>query len=137
MYGALAEQGELDGVRILSPARVRQMGEVQSRKLDLVVPLPMHWRLGFHRVFTTGPSVGHAFGHFGWGGSGAWCDPSRRLGVGFLVNSRGGASPFGDTRIARLNAAIIRSVEYLEGVRGPWRNPLSERYYDLKIGRFG
>ncbi|MBA57383.1 MAG: serine hydrolase [Pseudomonadales bacterium] len=131
MYGAIAEGGELDGVRILSPQRIREMAEIQSRRVDLVVPLPMHWRLGFHRVFTTGPRTPDAFGHFGWGGSGAWCDPSRRLGGGFTVNSSGGTSPFGDTRIARLNGAIIRCAEQLEGKRGPFRNIITDRFYDL------
>lgn len=131
MYGAIAAGGELDGVRILSPQRVRAMAEIQSRRVDRVVPLPMHWRLGFHRVFTTGPRTPEAFGHFGWGGSGAWCDPGRRLGVGFIVNSSGGTSPFGDTRIARLNGAIIRCAEQVEGRRGPFRNILADRFYDL------
>lgn len=131
MYGAVAEGGEIDGVRILSPQRIREMAAIQSRRVDLVVPIPMHWRLGFHRVFTTGPRTPDAFGHFGWGGSGAWCDPSRRLGVGFTVNSSGGTSPFGDTRIARLNGAIIRSAEQVEGKRGPFRNIITDRFYDL------
>ena len=131
MYGAVAEGGELDGVRILSSQRVREIGKIQSRRVDRVVPLPMHWRLGFHRVFTTGPRTPDAFGHFGWGGSGAWCDPSRRLGVGFTVNSSGGTSPFGDTRIARLNGAIIRCAERVEGKRSAISNIITDRYYDL------
>ena len=131
MYGAIAEGGELDGVRILSPQRIREMAEIQSRRIDRVVPIPMHWRLGFHRVFTTGLRTPDAFGHFGWGGSGAWCDPGRRLGVGFIVNSSGGTSPFGDTRIARLNGAIIRCAEQVDGKRGPIRNVITDRFYDL------
>ncbi|MEN8669908.1 MAG: serine hydrolase domain-containing protein [Ketobacter sp.] len=131
MYGAVAEGGELEGVRILSSQRVREMAAIQSRRIDRVVPIPMHWRLGFHRVFTTGPRTPEAFGHFGWGGSGAWCDPSRRLGVGFIVNNSSGTSPFGDTRIARLNGAIIRCAEQIEGRRGPFRNIITDRFYDL------
>ncbi|MAR91325.1 MAG: serine hydrolase domain-containing protein [Pseudomonadota bacterium] len=131
MYGAVAEGGELEGVRILSPQRVREMARIQSRRLDRVIPMPMHWRLGFHRVFTTGPRTPQAFGHFGWGGSGAWCDLDRRLGVGYTVNNSAGTSPVGDTRIARLNGAIIRCAERLEGRRGPLRHPVAERFYDL------
>jgi CubicO group peptidase (beta-lactamase class C family) len=131
MYAAIAEGGELDGVRILSPQRVREMGQIQSRRIDRVVPIPMHWRLGFHRVFTTGPRTPNAFGHFGWGGSGAWCDPSRRLGVGFIVNSSAGTSPFGDSRIMRLNGAIIRSAEHVEGKRGPIKSIVTDRFFDL------
>ncbi|AUM14443.1 serine hydrolase domain-containing protein [Ketobacter alkanivorans] len=131
MYSAVAEGGELDGVRIMSPQRVRAMAQIQSRRVDKVVPIPMHWRLGFHRVFTTGPRTPDAFGHFGWGGSGAWCDPSRRLGAGFIVNGGGGTSPFGDTRIMRLNGAIIRCAERVEGKRGPLQNIITDRFYDL------
>ena len=120
LYAVMANEGELDGVRLMSPHRVRQISQIQSRKIDKVVPLPMHWRLGYHRVFTSGPRTPNAFGHFGFQGSGAWCDPSRHLAVGFTVNSAGGTTPFGDSRIMRINAAAIRAAERLtgKGLRG-------------------
>lgn len=117
LYAMMANGGELDGVRLLSPQRVTQISQVQSRRIDRVVPLPMHWRLGYHRVFTTGPRTPHAFGHFGFQGSGAWCDPSRHLSMGFTVNSTAGSTPFGDARIARLSARAIESAERVEGVK--------------------
>ncbi|HVK98848.1 MAG TPA: serine hydrolase domain-containing protein [Dongiaceae bacterium] len=119
LYAVMANDGELEGVRLMSPQRVRQVSQIQSRKMDRVVPIPMHWRLGYHRVFTTGPRTPNAFGHFGFQGSGAWCDPSRHLAVGFIVNSAGGTTPFGDDRIARINSAAIRAAEKVEGVRSP------------------
>lgn len=115
LYAMIANGGELEGVRLLSPQRVAKIGQVQSRRFDKVVPLPMHWRLGYHRVFTTGPRTPHAFGHFGFQGSGAWCDPSRQLSLGFTVNSTAGSTPFGDARIARLSARAIEAAERLEG----------------------
>lgn len=117
LYAVMANEGELDGVRLMSPRRIQLISQVQSRRIDRVVPIPMHWRLGYHRVFTSGPRTPHAFGHFGYQGSGAWCDPSRHLAVGFVVNSAGGTTPFGDSRIARINAQAIRAAEKVEGVK--------------------
>jgi CubicO group peptidase (beta-lactamase class C family) len=110
LYSALAGGGTVDGVRLLSPAHVRTMGEVRGRGLDLVLVMPMDWRLGYHRVFTTSGTVGTAFGHFGLGGSGAWCDPTRELSVAYVCN-RGSGTPVGDLRIAQIGASAIRCAD--------------------------
>ncbi|MBP7229915.1 MAG: beta-lactamase family protein [Moraxellaceae bacterium] len=110
IYSALAKNGEYDGGRILSPNSLGAISVVQNTKRGVVIPLPMRWRLGYHRVFTTGPRTPNAFGHFGYGGSGAWCDPSRELAVGYTVNY-GSGSPFGDLRISRINTATINAAE--------------------------
>lgn len=110
MYAMLAGGGELDGVRLLSPATVAAASTVQSHGLDLVLVVPMDWRLGYHRVFTTRGTVGPAFGHFGFGGSGGWADPSRDLSVAYVCN-RGSGTPIGDLRIAELGAAAVRCVD--------------------------
>ena len=117
MYAMLAGDGELDGVRLMSAGRVYLLSHVHSRKIDKVVPIPMHWRLGYHRVFSFGIRAPEAFGHFGYQGSGAWCDPSRHLAVGFTVNSAGGTTPFGDSRIARINSAAMKAADRADGVR--------------------
>ncbi len=124
LYAVMANDGELDGVRLMSPGRVYQISHVHSRRIDKVVPLPMHWRLGYHRVFSLGLRTPDAFGHFGFQGSGAWCDPSRHLAVGFTVNSAGGTTPFGDSRIMRINTAAIRAADKVEGHRTPRWVPL-------------
>jgi CubicO group peptidase (beta-lactamase class C family) len=77
MYALLAADGELDGVRLLSRETVWRASEVQNRGTGRVIPVPMHWRLGYHRVPTVGVRVPNGFGHFGFGGSGAWADPDR------------------------------------------------------------
>lgn len=110
IYAMVAEDGKIDGVRILEPGRARRMGEIQNRTRDRVLSLRMQWRLGFHRVFAFGARVPDGFGHFGYGGSGAWCDPSRRLAVAMTLNS-GVGTPVGDLRIARLNRAVVRAVD--------------------------
>ncbi|HET7690142.1 MAG TPA: serine hydrolase domain-containing protein [Nocardioidaceae bacterium] len=110
IYGMLAEGGTVDGHRFLSPRTLAAMGTRQSSTPDVVLKLPMHWRLGYHRVFSLNPRAPHAFGHFGWGGSGAWADPSRRLSFGFTCNS-GTGSPVGDLRIMRLTSAVLKAAD--------------------------
>jgi CubicO group peptidase (beta-lactamase class C family) len=103
MYGALAAGGELDGVRLMSPETLRRATQIQNRGMGRVIPLPMHWRLGYHRV----PSSRGSFGHFGAGGSGAWCDPERELSVALVLNS-GLGTPFGDLRVVQVTRAASR-----------------------------
>ena len=110
VYSMLANQGVGNGKKILTAATIREASTIQNMRRDSVVPIPMRWRLGYHRVFTTGPKTPHAFGHFGYGGSGAWCDPSRQLAVGLTLNS-GIGTPFGDSRLARVNSVVIRAAE--------------------------
>jgi len=112
LYAMLAGGGELDGVRILSEDTVAAAATVQSHGLDLVLVVPMDWRLGYHRVFTSRGTVGPAFGHFGFGGSGAWADPSRDLSVAYVCN-RGSGTPIGDLRIAELGTAAVRCADRL------------------------
>jgi CubicO group peptidase (beta-lactamase class C family) len=108
MYAALACGGALDGVRLLSRATLARATEVQATasRRRLVVPFDMHWRLGWHGVITSRGVPKHAFGHFGFGGSGAWADPRRELAVALIVNC-GMGTPFGDLRIARLSGAVL------------------------------
>jgi CubicO group peptidase (beta-lactamase class C family) len=106
MYAMLAGGGELEGRRLLSVGTVRRAGEVQTREPDRVLLLPMHWRLGYHSAFTLTGRVPTGFGHFGYGGSGAWADPRRELAIAMVTNRLGGG-PFGDRRIAELGAATL------------------------------
>jgi CubicO group peptidase (beta-lactamase class C family) len=78
------------------------------------MPFDMRWRLGYHGVLTTRGVPRLAFGHFGFGGSGAWADPRRDLAVAFIVNS-GLGTPFGDLRIARIGGAALASVDRVVG----------------------
>jgi len=111
MYAALACGGEIDGVRLLSRRTLRRAMQRQDRGHRLaVIPFDMRWRLGYHGVFTTIGSPRHAFGHFGFGGSGGWADPSRGLSVALIVNA-GLGTPFGDIRIARISAAALKAAD--------------------------
>ncbi len=112
VYAMLAGGGELDGVRVLSEERVREIARVRNRGRDRVLLIPMHWRMGYHRVFTLGASAPLAFGHYGYGGSGAFCDPSRELAVALTTNS-GSGTPMGNSNVPRIARAAIRAVDRL------------------------
>ena len=110
MYAMLANGGELDGVRLLSPEIWARATKVQSRGRDGVLWFKMGWRLGYHGVMALGVDARHAFGHYGFGGSGAFCDPSRKLAVALVLN-HGVGTPMGDTRIWRLGTAALKAAD--------------------------
>ncbi len=126
LYAAIAEGGTLDGVELLSRGMIPKMSKLQVRSRDRVIPMKMGWRLGYHTAFTSKGRLPTAFGHFGFGGSGAWADPSRRLSVA-MVNNRVGGTPFGDMRIASIGSAVLGATKRLQEKRGPASNK----------GRFG
>jgi len=111
LYAALADGGSLGKTRLLSAATVQRATEIQNRRIDLVVPIPMYWRLGYHRAATIRGTIHGGFGHFGFGGSGAWADPKRRLAVALTLNS-GVGTPFGDLRILRIGAAAMACLRH-------------------------
>ena len=115
MYAALACGGVLEGICLLSRQTLARATERQPTSGGrLVVPFDMHWRLGYHGVLTTRGTPRQAFGHFGFGGSGAWADPERELAVGFVVNS-GMGTPFGDFRTARISGAALACADARSG----------------------
>lgn len=123
MYAALAGGGSLDGVRLLSPETLARAIEVQPAPAErAVIPWDMRWRLGYHGVLTTRGIPRRAFGHFGFGGSGAWADPRRELAVALIVNS-GMGTPFGDLRVARISGTALGCADAREPGRRGWRWP--------------
>ena len=110
MYGVLAGRGSFGGVRLLSEDTVRQVGEEQNNRPDLVLVVPMRWRLGYHRIMTSRGPASEGFGHFGFGGSGAWADPTRDLSVAMVCN-RGTGTPVGDLRLMRLSTVALAAAD--------------------------
>ncbi|HEX8085661.1 MAG TPA: serine hydrolase domain-containing protein [Solirubrobacteraceae bacterium] len=103
LYAALANGG--DG--LLSAETTDELGRVQVRDPDLVLGLRMRWRLGYHHAFGAGRLAPRAFGHYGYGGSGAWADPDLGLSVGFVTNRIGSlTTPLGDLTLFRLNRVV-------------------------------
>lgn len=108
-YGALANGGALDGTRILPEDFARSLSNQEVFELDRAFYTPMRWRLGYHQPFVWGLTrPKKAFGHFGYGGSGAWADPERNLSVALTVNA-GEGTPWGDSRILKIGAAALKS----------------------------
>ena len=89
-----------------------EIAKVRTKARDRVLFVPMHWRMGYHRAFSIGVSAPDAFGHYGYGGSGAFCDPSRRLAVALTLNS-GAGTPMGNSNMPRIARAAIRAVDRL------------------------
>jgi len=109
MYAALAGGGVLDGERFLSAETLRRATGIQGSGIDIVVGFPMRWRLGYHLAATTKGIIPNGFGHFGYGGSGAWADPDNDLAVAFVCNRVAG-TPFGDLRFLRIGAQALTAA---------------------------
>jgi len=125
MYALLANGGEMDGVQLLSEDALDAATTLQKPTGRLsVIPFDMRWRLGYHGVFTSRGIPAQAFGHFGFGGSGAWADPERELAVALIVNS-GLGSPFGDMRTARISGAALTAAKRRARPAGLLREPLA------------
>jgi len=93
LYSALAGDGTLDGVHVLSPETITRAIEEQVYGNDLVLQRPTRFGLGFQLTMAErplGPNP-RAFGHFGAGGSLGFADPDARVAFGYAMNQgRGG-----------------------------------------------
>ena len=99
---------EVNGQLLLSEPAADRLRIVSSRRRDYVLGMPMHWRLGYHRALMRGRAPRHAFGHYGFGGSGAWVDPVDDLSVAFVTNRLGNATtPIADPRFFGLSRRVV------------------------------
>lgn len=111
MYTPLANRGRSGDAEFLTPEAVAALGRVQVRTADMVLGLRMRWRIGYHHAFGTGRDAPHAFGHYGYGGSGGWADPQTGTALGFVTNRIGQlTTPLGDLNLFRLNRAVRQCV---------------------------
>ncbi|WP_425918400.1 serine hydrolase domain-containing protein [Acinetobacter sp. TSRC1-2] len=118
IYAMLANGGEWNGQQLIRPNIFKNLSAVQYTKRDRIMPLPMHWRLGYHRVLTLGKSS-RGFGHMGFNGSGAWCDPERHLSFAYTHNFATG-SIAGDYRLWGLTQATLRCADAALTGRKGW-----------------
>ena len=117
IYAMLANRGVWAGQQLIDAETFAKLSEVQSRKRDRIMPIPMHWRLGYHRVLSLGKSS-KGFGHIGFNGSGAWCDPERQLSFAYTHNFATG-SLTGDYRLWTLTQETLRCADkILTGHKG-------------------
>jgi CubicO group peptidase (beta-lactamase class C family) len=116
MYAALVTPDDFDQPPLVSAATMREATRIQTTGAggkvgrDAGVQFNMRWRLGYHMIGTTHGVLPRAFGHFGFGGSGAWGDPDSGLAVAFILNQVGG-TPFGDTKMLRIGGAAVRAAQ--------------------------
>jgi CubicO group peptidase (beta-lactamase class C family) len=96
MYGALANGGEIDGARLVSPTRIKDMHRVMTTDTDRVLMMAMNKGIGFFLGGETngvrgvqGPRI-TAFGHSGAGGSTAFADPEVGLSIAVTINQMQG-----------------------------------------------
>ncbi len=110
IYGAVANDGAIDGHTLLSPATIDRMTEVQTTRSDLMLGFEPYWAMGFatNKIGVYGPNP-RAFGHSGWGGSFGCADRDAKVGVGYVMN-RMGADLVGDPRAKGLCDAIFRDA---------------------------
>ena len=93
LYSALATDGDLDGVHVLSPQMIARATEEHVYGDDILLQRPTRFGLGFQLTMAErplGPSP-RAFGHFGAGGSLGFADPAARVAFAYAMNQgRGG-----------------------------------------------
>lgn len=95
----LVRGGELDGVRVLSPATVTAATrEARRLRPDLAMGLmPLRWgtgyMLGSKRFGPFGLDAPQAFGHTGLTDIAVWADPSRSLAAGVISSGKPGRHP--------------------------------------------
>ncbi len=118
IYAMLAQGGRFEDQQLISDDVFQRLSQVQYTKRDRVMPLPMHWRLGYHRVLSLGKSS-KGFGHIGFNGSGAWCDPERGLSFAYTHNFPTG-SITGDYRLWGLTQETLRCADQVLKGRKGW-----------------
>lgn len=85
IYAMHAGGGVWQGQELISPKVMADLRCVQVDGFDAVMPANMRWRTGFHRLFTC-QDAPNAYGHMGYNGSVAFCDPDRQLSFAFIHN---------------------------------------------------
>ena len=88
VHAALACDGELNGMRLLSPATLDCILREQTFGTDLVLGMPMRYGVGFGLMSESTPLSPNdrAFFWGGWGGAMAIIDRDERLSVSYVMN---------------------------------------------------
>jgi CubicO group peptidase (beta-lactamase class C family) len=84
MYGALANDGRIDGTQFLSSELTDGLLGKISLRPDLNLVVPMSFNLGYHG--SPVPGLLRGFGHAGLGGTIGWADPATRSSFAFVHN---------------------------------------------------
>ncbi|SLJ84964.1 serine hydrolase domain-containing protein [Psychrobacter sp. DAB_AL43B] len=130
IYAMLANGGVWQGQTLIDEKTFKQLSTPQVTGMDAVMPAHMDWRLGYHRRFSVCQGDGfneaisdtnnntendtendteQAFGHMGYNGSVAWCDPARQLSFAFIHNFD--VTMLNDIRQFALTEAVLALVD--------------------------
>lgn len=109
IYAMLANGGTWQGQTLIDAATFEQLSTPQVMGMDAVMPAHMNWRLGYHRLFSVCADTESGFGHMGYNGSVAWCDPTRQLSFAFVHNFD--VTMLNDIRQFALTEAILNLVD--------------------------
>ena len=112
VQAAIANGGEFDGVRLLSPKTIDRIFEEQANGIDLVLGIPLRFGIGYGLPEpTTLPYLpaGRVCFWGGWGGSIVVNDLDRRLTIAYMMN-RMGEGLIGGPRAEALVRAAYEAV---------------------------
>ncbi|AAZ19156.1 possible beta-lactamase protein [Psychrobacter arcticus 273-4] len=122
IYAMLANGGVWQGKTLINETTFKQLSTPQVTGMDAVMPAHMDWRLGYHRRFsicqnnvidiTANDRSAHmpqSFGHMGYNGSVAWCDPERQLSFAFIHNFD--VTMLNDIRQFALTEAVLSLID--------------------------
>ncbi len=114
IYAMLANGGRWQGQTLIDDATFKRLSTPQTTGMDAVMPAKMNWRLGYHRRFSMCQSEAsdmsaQGFGHMGYNGSVAWCDPARQLSFTFIHNFD--ITMLNDVRQFALTEAVLSLID--------------------------
>jgi len=119
-YAMLAQGGELDGTRLLSPERVRIASELQFDGVDVTLEQPVRRGLGYALGGLAGGGMDavsgrpNAFGHSGLGGALGFADPEREFAFGITKNFMERNDPSQEQE--KTASIVCRKVEQALGI---------------------
>lgn len=107
----VANGGEVDGVRLLSPDTIELIFEEQAHGPDLVLGVPVRFGMGYALPSEAAPFLpdGRIAYWGGWGGSSIIVDVDRNMTIAYVMN-RMAAGVLGDPRGAGLVTAAYGAV---------------------------
>jgi CubicO group peptidase (beta-lactamase class C family) len=110
LHAPMANGGEANGVRLLSPAGIDVVFEEQCHGQDLVLPLILRHGVGFGLPSESVPFPNPRTAFWGgWGGSLVVVDCDARMTFGYVMNRRGEGT-VGDLRAAGLLLAAYGAL---------------------------
>ena len=118
IYAMLANGGVWQGKTLIDATTFAQLSMPQVHGMDAVMPASMEWRLGYHRLFSVCQMIDdndvktlnqQGFGHMGYNGSVAWCDPTRQLSFAFVHNFE--TTMLTDSRQFALTEALLSLID--------------------------